>query len=690
MRLLALVVLASLFAASDSAPAGSALPRILFVSRRPADVAGAIPGFGPTGRALAPGGCLLVREPDGRVHLFLEPGRFFDAAHPSVSYDGRTVAFAAVTTPGTPWRIWTAAADGSDLAPVTRDDRALDLAPLGAAAPRHERYDDLDPCWLPDGRIVFASTREPQEDETTGGPVTNLFVVGADGAGLLRVTSDRNGAEAPSVDPATGRILYSRWWHNRWRPSATDPHGLTTDPARALPGEVVSLWQAVSVAPDGEGTRLAGGHADDRALEMLYQPRWLADGTLIGVSATRPSLVPAPGETGLLAFAHGFGAVRCLTPRGWNACAPAVLPDGRIVASLDPGGRGDFGLYLVSPRGGRPAKLLDLPGTLELDAVALAPRRSPPVAPAAHRGAPPDLPPLDAAAYRDESRTFRFDCMNVFANAAVNAPIPDAPRVQPGLTLRMFGVVARPGIAGGDSAILLREVPVSPYGAVHVDDVPADVPLFEQLVDARGQIVMTGNGPAHGTGFNANRLETGTKCVGCHAGHSAQPVPGNGWSATWTNVAPSATASASSVAPGNAGARAVTDRRTAGAPDAIGWIASARDGQWVRLDWPLPVELRGVTLYGFAADPSRGTDVALAECEVRLLLDGRVTRTLTVHDVAARGTGVAFDPLTVNALEVRPRRITGRITGRPVVGLAEIEALGRLAAGAKSLAAGAP
>ena len=42
------------------------------------------------------------------------------------------------------------------------------------------------------------------------------------------------------------------------------------------------------------------------------------------------------------------------------------------------------------------------------------------------------------------------------------------------------------------------------------------------------------------------------------------------------------------------------------------------------------------------------------------------------------GTRVDFPPVQVDAIEVRPTRVTGRVDGRPAVALAEIETIARM------------
>ena len=137
------------------------IPAIVFVSRDPLGDASGVPGVGPSARAAVTRGRLLLRSASGAVRDLVPARRFVDVADPAVSWDGTRVAFAAVEHPDSAWRIWTVGVHGRDLRAVTRTDRALDLSAWGEAGAAFARYDDLDPAWLPDGRLVFASTRFP-------------------------------------------------------------------------------------------------------------------------------------------------------------------------------------------------------------------------------------------------------------------------------------------------------------------------------------------------------------------------------------------------------------------------------------------------------------------------------------------------------------------------------------------------
>lgn len=666
-----LILAAALTVRVPADAAVSGVPPLVFAARRAA-TGGTIPGVGPAGRAQAAGGRLMLLRPGAPARELLPGDRFFDVAHPSVSWDGRHIVFAATVHPDSAWRLWLADADGGAAHPLT-------LTP--GPGPR---VDDLDPCWLADGRVVFASTRYPQHDEAGGGPVTNLFVVAADGSGLRRITTERNGAEKPALDPRDGRVVYARWWHARYL-AADAEGGLTLDRAHALPVDRIDLWQPISVLPDGDAPRLAGGHPRRREAQQGYSPVVLGDGTLVAVSAEHAPLAPAPGRLSVVAYAGGFGPRRVLAgaerDAGEDALAPSVLPDGRVLYSATVPGTHDLGLWVIDRDGRGRLPVLHLPGWLALDAAPLVARRAPPAPGAALTQAPRSTPPRTLGELLADPRTFRFDCMNVFTPGAVDDSLPDPPPLTPGARIRFFAALARPASEGGDTLVMFRDSPLTAYGAAHVEDVPADVPVFEQVVDAAGRPLRGSQGPAHTASFNFARAGSGTRCVGCHAGHSTLAVPRNGTSAAFVNAAPSARVSASDSLPGTVGPRAAVDRRTHGPAGEVGWSSAAADSAWLRLDWRMPIEVREIVLYDLPRDAAARTDARLQDCRLELLLGGRVVRRLDMHASGPAGPHrVGCEPTRIDALVVRGLRGRGRVLGVPRVALAEIEAFARMAA----------
>jgi hypothetical protein len=560
----ALGMLAGVLAASSSAP--PQLPAIVFAARAPLREAGAVPGLGPHHRAAAPGGRLMVRERSGVVRPLLPHGALFDVSDPAVSFDGRRIAFAGTPAPDSAWRIYVVGSDGSGLRAVTRSDPMPTIAALGAAAERSRRFDDLDPCWVDDAVVCFASTRYPQRAQYADLPVSNLFLVNVetrprslrsrDGpvplapGTPLRITAERNGAEEPALDPRTGRLVYARWWFNRHRPGA-EGRGLAATAAGRMQRDSVNLWQPIAITPLGRDPRLAGGLAAARREAMAYQPAVLRDGALLGVYASNLGLSPRPGGLGVQRLARGGTAARRLAGAivalaGGDpysaasglaapaACAPAVLPDGSVLLSYDPGGRGDLGLYRMRPDGSDLMPVVDLPGTLELDAAPIVARRRPALAlePIASRDRAPAVPAVFLSSLppvTDESLerrgTFRFLSLDVFggarrrAGAAAAGPLPRTP----GVRIRFWALFARPGAEGGDTAVLLRERPVAADGSVD-ERLPADVPMFEQLVDSAGTVLRSAHEPAHVAGLNAGIPGSVARCIGCHVGHSTLPL----------------------------------------------------------------------------------------------------------------------------------------------------------------------
>jgi hypothetical protein len=115
--------------------------------------------------------------------------------------------------------------------------------------------------------------------------------------------------------------------------------------------------------------------------------------------------------------------------------------------------------------------------------------------------------------------TFRFFDRDLFAGGHGLPGVHAAPPRTKGARIRFWATLPRPEVAGGDTAVLVREAPVGPDGSVD-ERVPAGIPMFEQLVDAGGRVLRSVDGPAHVAGLNAGAPGATVTCVGCHTGHS--------------------------------------------------------------------------------------------------------------------------------------------------------------------------
>jgi hypothetical protein len=144
---------------------------------------------------------------------------------PDLSWDGRTIVFAWSSggtkkwDPATRFSVFKVGVDGSGLTRLTDDGR----------------YDDLDPVWLPNGRIVFMSTRRHGYGRCHGRPVPafTMYSMKADGSDLYTIDYHETNEFHPSVDN-NGMLVYTRWdyvdrdhntAHHMWHcaPDGRDP-----------------------------------------------------------------------------------------------------------------------------------------------------------------------------------------------------------------------------------------------------------------------------------------------------------------------------------------------------------------------------------------------------------------------------------------------------------------------------------
>ena len=679
-------------------PRKNTIPPIVFVSRnrvQGSDVSDAIPGMGPRHRTSIVGGRLMSMRRDGSVRVLVDSTVLFDVADPCVSWDARTIVFSGAQHPDSSWRIYQINSDGSGFMQLTLTDRVVDISQFGSEASHFLHYDDIDPCYLPDGRIVFASTRYPLMSLLDSVRVTNLYVMEYDGKGMHRITSERNGGEEPTIDPVTGKIVYARWWLNVDMPSNKTVSGLTRDVHDALTNDIANIWQAIIINPDGNELKLYAGFPRTRLGTQTYKPAVMDNGTLLSVFSPHTSLTKSIGGTGIRWFKAGADFehhVIGIKPDDVStsvspaappyATDPVQLDTKTILFSYSSEGS-DYGIYSCRLNGSGLIKIIDLPGTLELEPQILASRRVPPIVKDQFPPLLIDLPPTLDSASHYKNDLFRFDCMNIFTNGDVDEPIPDAPRIATDATIRFFiSVQGDDPLAG--AAVLLKEAPVFRSGGVHQPELPADVPLFEQVVDSLGRVLESPGGKfAHVPGMNFERIGGGTKCVGCHAGHSIITVPINGSLAEWFNVSTSATVTGSSFwkdsKVGSCDPMRVVDRQARTGGDTVNWVSTEGAGAFVQMSWEIPIEVREFRLFNIEPDLEKGTTIRVKEAEILLYLNHEIVgQVRSTGTLSSRGTRISISRTKIDAAKIIIKKFTGTFHHRPFAGFAEIETIARI------------
>ena len=185
------------------------------------------------GYMAVPGGRLLVLEglhPDGNVtQLMPQPPLHGSFWRPDVSVDGTKVLFSFKPHNEKSFHLYEINSDGTGLRQLTDG-----------------MYDDVDPIYLPDGHIIFPTTRGHNYVRCM--PPTNSFELAradADGQNIYLISYSNEPDYLPSV-MNDGRVIYTRWEYTDkplWRAQklwTTHPDGT----------QVVTYWGNQSVWPD--------------------------------------------------------------------------------------------------------------------------------------------------------------------------------------------------------------------------------------------------------------------------------------------------------------------------------------------------------------------------------------------------------------------------------------------------------
>ncbi len=123
--------------------------------------------------------------------IFADPdGCIYDM---NLSFDAKTLFFSYRKMSDKHWNLWKIGVDGTGLTRLTD-------------AP----FYDVSPCELPDGDLVFVSTRRFGHTVCQPGPSSNLFRMKPDGSDITCVSMNTLSDFSPQMLP-DGRVLFTRW-----------------------------------------------------------------------------------------------------------------------------------------------------------------------------------------------------------------------------------------------------------------------------------------------------------------------------------------------------------------------------------------------------------------------------------------------------------------------------------------------
>jgi hypothetical protein len=459
---------------------------------------------------------------DGEGNLSGEATEGGSFLSPDLSFDGRQIVFAYVecrgdtrhrhhTDPnkghwdeGRSYHVFKVNVDGSDLVQLTDGT-----------------WNDFDPAWLPNGRIVFNSERR-------GGylrcgrtcPTYTLYDMAADGSGINCLSFHETNEWNPSVTN-DGRIIYTRWdYVDRFGCTAHHPWITTLDGAdsRAVHGNFAPR----NARPDMElDIRAIPGSVKFVATAAPHHGQ--AFGSLVLINPNIPdddAMGPVQRITPEVGFPESQGGTQCYG-MAWPLSEDYYICVYDVGAEIRKGGW-NFGIYLVDSFGNKELLYRD-PKIACMSPIPLTPRVTPPVTlsmdPAridargpAHPGKPGNATIAVVNTY-DGLRPWPdgtvIKSLRVFKLLPMSVP-SGAPPFNTGKRIEL----------AGDSVVPVRHllgiVPIEADGSANFT-VPANVELFFQALDANGLAVQSMR--------SATYLHEGERllCAGCHAPKDRTP-----------------------------------------------------------------------------------------------------------------------------------------------------------------------
>lgn len=479
------------------------------------------------GMCARPGGGIFVLEQPGvsmqcrELTAELPPGSF---QHLDISWEGDRLLFAYCQADSAPldrtvhqerhFHLYEVAQDGSHLRQLTSGD-----------------VDDFSPRYLPDGRLLFLSTRRGGFHRCGAGPcpVYTLATADADGGRPQPISFH----ETHEWDPAVlqdGRIIYTRWdyvdrhavyYQQLWscRPDGSNVAAYygnnTLNP--------VGVWEARPVPNSDRVMATAGAHHAMTAgsIILLDVSRGI-DGLDPITRLTPDALFPeseAPvqhwhatagleGTIEVPAEAQRWPGHCYRTPYPFSEdyflAAYSFVP---LIGEPSANQPNMFGIYLVDRFGNKELLYRDINISSQW-AMPLSPRQRPPILPST----PPD----------PGSQEGRFFVENVYESWP-QLPSSESDRIT---HLRVIQVLPKTtphannpkvGLANASPGKqVLGTVPVEPDGSAYFT-APARVALAFQALDASGMAVQTMRSLTY--------LQPGeqTSCVGCHEHRATTP-----------------------------------------------------------------------------------------------------------------------------------------------------------------------
>ncbi|MEZ5064484.1 MAG: hypothetical protein R3B81_07085 [bacterium] len=424
---------------------------------------------------------------------------------PCVSFDGKKVLFSMRPQGASNRNIWEINVDGSGLRQVT-------------SGGGH----DFDPLYMPDGSIIFTSSRDGEMDEYNHSPAEHLYRANLDGTGVERLSFNQSDDFDPAILP-NGRVVYTRWDHfgtfNRFPLFATNPDGTGTFHHYGPHNR--NFFHAT---PTGDGRLIAIEstriNEDAGPIALLKTEMGPADPPTSDLSSHWDVLTAqvnndgAPWAYGAFKYPHPLGDNRFVASYTLPAATEEDVDYGLYTFSLRQTGSG-------TPEDPATLEIVDLtflyndPASNEYDAQLVAER---------------PIPPVIESTVDGRAGVGTFLAQDVFNRGQDGQEIPVRGQQPVDRIALIAARPTRPGEANTFSANMFEKRALVGFANVESDgsfkiDVPADTPLSFAILDEFDRGIVTKR-----THIFVRPGETFT-CTGCHedrtfgAPHATNPDP---------------------------------------------------------------------------------------------------------------------------------------------------------------------
>jgi len=465
---------------------------------------------------LGPGLTILENwKTDIKARPMLAPGKLPKGSvrNPDLHYDAEKVVFAFCdhTRQGHKrFFIYEAALDGSTVRQITGTPRD----PLKTSGDRATvLIEDNDPCYLPDGDIMFTSTRCQSYGRCHGGrynPAWTLYRMKSDGSGIRQISFNNENEYEPAV-LNDGRIVFTRWeytfrhemfFHMLWwcRPDGTEVsnfygadtlHPMMVVEATPIPGtnKIVATAQ--------------GHHSYNTGTSIVINPKLGENGEEpVTRITTETPYSESPGS--------GWPKPHWSHPHPVNEELFFVSRANHRVykqGMLPP--KNNRAIYLVDSLGGREFIYED-PSVASFSPIPIRKRKRPPVLPSRL------VPGQEyGTLFVQNVYLTRNDPDGVIKPGMIKAIRLNALGVQ--------GRAMRSGLSPTNYSVLPKKVlgtiPVGPDGSAFFK-APANTALQLQILDKNGMAILTEKS------FFYLQPGENRSCVGCHEPAGTAPIAG--------------------------------------------------------------------------------------------------------------------------------------------------------------------